>query len=74
MSLLSTMPPTKPELGSAVNRLRLKLAQLRQLLLPTDAELDLAYLNESTDRRNLEYRMEQLDQRLRLRNGLCPPP
>jgi hypothetical protein len=75
------MRAAEPELGShqrlsppsALDRLRQKLAKLRRQFLPTDAELDLDYLNESTDLRDLEYRMQKLDQRPRLRSGLCQP-
>jgi hypothetical protein len=41
---------------------RTALAQFRRKYLPTDAELDLDYLNGSADLRELEYRMRRLDQ------------
>jgi hypothetical protein len=41
---------------------RAALGQFRRKYLPTDAELDLDYLNGSGDLRELEYRMRRLDE------------
>ena len=53
-----------------LNNVREALAQFRRKFLPTDAELELEYLNGSSDLRELEYRMRRLDQeRWRSRGG-----
>jgi hypothetical protein len=42
--------------------IRFALAEFRRKYLPTDAELDMEYLNGSADLRDLEYRMRRLDE------------
>ena len=43
--------------------LRARLSALRRRLLPSDEELDLAYLEAASDRYDLEYRLREIDRR-----------
>jgi hypothetical protein len=43
--------------------LRAWLSDLRRRLLPSDEELDLAYLEGASDRYELEYRIREIDRR-----------
>jgi hypothetical protein len=75
MSLLSTTPAPLSKFArrypSFLRAARQALAQFRRKFLPTDAELDLEYLNASADLRDLEYRIRRLDHlRARSRGGL----
>jgi hypothetical protein len=65
MSLSSLTQTTHPGSGDRISWLgsmRTALAEFRRKYLPTDAELDLEYLNGSADLRELEYRMQRVDQ------------
>jgi hypothetical protein len=65
MSLSSVTQATHSRSGarmSWLSSIRTALAEFRRKYLPTNAELDLEYLNGSSDLRELEYRMRRLDQ------------
>jgi hypothetical protein len=56
---------------SWASALRDAVSQFRRKYLPTNAELEMEYLNGSADLRELEYRMRRLDQaRAQWRGGV----